>query len=68
MKYYSYNSEPDGRLVITDGMIGGQVVLSTNAIDAFIEALQKHVSSEGDGLGFSVNSRTGEIEVGTAVT
>jgi len=62
MKYYAYNSEPDGRLYITDGMGGARVVLRPNAVDAFIAALQKHVSSEGDGLRFSIDSRTGEVE------
>jgi len=65
MKFRVYNSEPDGRLYITAGLADSvpRVCLNPVAIDAFIEALQKHVSSEGDGLPFIIDGWTGKVEV-----
>ena len=65
MKFHVYNSEPDGWLYITTGHACHvpRVCLNPVAIDVFIEALQKHVSSEGDGRGFVIDGWTGEVEI-----
>ena len=65
MKFHVYNSRFDGRLYIIAGQANSvpRVCLSPVAIDTFIEALQKHISSKGDGLGFRIDGWTGKVEV-----
>ena len=65
MIVHVYNDKTDDCLYIFCGLAGSvaRVRLGTVAIDPFIEALQKHASSEGDGSRFTINGRTGKVEV-----
>ena len=56
-----YNGEPDGRLYISNHRNDYIADIPTTCIGAFIEALQKHASSEGDGEPFVIDKTIGRV-------
>ncbi len=56
------NTEPDGRMLVTDSNGDKIFVVSTAAIDRLGQAISTRCGSEGTGAPFRINLATGRIE------